>query len=642
MPVRPPSGLRRILGGVGRGARSVAYGAQDVLFLLARIPRALGRGFNGFWFGMSLRSRRRLVVAVLGAALATALLAFLVPRLPCQFPGGDVCAPDDDAEAVVPADALGYVHVTLDFDSSQYEEAAETLDVLPELTRQAVGRILVQVPGPEGDPADFERDIAPWLGGQAAVAIVPVGGGAEQVQLLQEGDVARAEEFAASLASGSPRVEDYRGIEVATDSRGLATASVQGFLAIGTEDGVHRVVDVATGAEDSRPLAEEVTAAELRDELPPDRFLEAYLSPDGIDTLIADPSADLASLEPFVDAAASEGAAASLGADDGSLELAIRSSLDPQRSRTNPGFFAAFPGFEPNLPERLARKTLAYVGIAEPGTTVRELLAQATAEAPTLAESLTEAAERLRDSDVEIEDELLPSLGGEAAFALQPGTGQAAEEEPEEATTAPAPVPEEIDEDEVPPPQGEPVPVLQFLAEGVDEARARRSLAQLQGPIADALDPETTLQAPVFDRREVEGIDMQVLRIAPTVNLAYAVAGEDLAVATQPQGVEEIVTGEGGLDGTVPYEHTTEDLPDEPSLLAYLDVAGLLELAEREGLAEDPAYALFAPEVRRFQAAALSVAAEPSAVATDLRIMVDQGDDEVAAEEDIPVAPSAD
>jgi len=608
-------------GGIARTLRSFGYAIQDFMSFIGRAPRALWSGIRGFWHGLSVRTRQRLLLAILGGAAAAVILAFAVPRLPCQFPGGEVCPPDDDSEVLIPADALGYVHLSLDPESSQYADVADALDALPQLTRQVVGRVLAQVPGPDGGPADFGRDIAPWLGDQAAVAIVPSGGGAEQVQLLQEGDPEGANEFATSLASGAPLAEDYRGIEVSTDSRGLATASVEGFLVIGTSEGVRRIVDVATGADDSRPLSEEETASELRGELPSNRFAEAYLSPDGIETLIADTEGQLSALEPFVDAAASEGAAASIGAgDEGSLEVAIRSSLDPERSETNPGFFAAFPPFEPQLPERLSRKTLAYVGMAEPGTTVRELLAQATAEAPALAEGITEAAERLRDlGDVELEDELLPSLGGEAAFALQPGSPGAPATEGEE--TAPS-VPEDLEQG-LPP--GEPaVPVLQFVAKGVDTDRARRTLAQLQGPIAEAFDPGASLQAPVFEHREFDGTDMQVLRVSPTVNLTYAIAGEDLAIATQPQGVEQVIAGDGGLDEQEAFEQATSDFDGDPSLLAFLDLAGLIDLAEREGLAEDPAYALFAAEIRRLQAAGLNVTSEPTSLESDLRVVIEQ------------------
>jgi Protein of unknown function (DUF3352) len=597
--------------------------AQHFLQTLGRAPGAIGSGAKGFWFGLSLRARQRLALAILGAVIAAVLLAFAVPRLPCQLPGGDICAPDDDAEQLVPADALAYAHLTLGAESEQFEDARETLDALPGITRQLVARLLAQVPGPGGEPADFDRDIAPWLGGQAAIAIVPGGGAAEQVQLLQEGDPEGAAEFAASLAAGTPATEEYRGVELAVDARGLATASVGGFLAIGTEEGVRRVLDVDTEAEGARPLSDDPVASELRDELPPERFVDVYVSPDGIESLIAAESSPLATLEPFVDAAASEGAAASLGAGEGSLELAIRSSLDPQRARSDPGFFAAFPPFDPELPERLAADALGYVGIGDPGTTVNELLAQATAEAPALAQGLTEAANRLRElGDVKVEEELLPALGGEGAFALQPGADRSSRPEPDQSPA----VPEGLPQGPAPIPE-EAVPVLQFLADGVDTERARQSLAQLRGSIAEALDPGESLQAPVFDSRTYEGVDLEVLRISPTVELTYAVAGESLAVATQPSGVEQVIDGEGGLDEADRYEDALEGFPEEPSLLAYLNLSGLIELGEREGLAEDPVYAVFAPEVRRLEAAGLAVEAESTTLATEARVVISQGGD---------------
>ena len=586
---------------------------------------------------MSIFTRRRFALAVLGAAAAAAFLAFAVPALPCQFPGGDACAPDDDSELIVPADALAYAHLTLDPETQQYEDARETVDALPQLSRQLVGRLLAQIPGPGGEAADFDRDIAPWLGGQAAVAIVPGGGAAEQVQLLEEGDPEAAGEFAASVASGTPAPEEYRGVEIAVDSRGLATASVGGFLVIGTDEGVRRIVDVETEAEGARPLADEPVAEELLDDLPAERFAELYVSPDGIESLIASQSGALSSLEPFVDSAASEGAAASLGAADGAIEVEIRSSLDPERAERNPGFFAAFPAFDAELPELLASDALGYVGIGDPGTSVGQLLAQATAEAPALAAGLSEAADRLRDlGGVQIEGELLPALGGEAAFALQPASEASPAPDPDRETTAPARVPEGLPQGPAPTLAEEsPVPILQFLADGVDAERARRTLAQLQGPIAEALATDS-LQAPVFDRRELDGVELQMLRISPTVNLTYAVAGDSLAVATQPEGVEQVVEGEGGLNETRAFEDATADFPEEPSLLAYLDLAGLVELGEREGLAEDPVYALFAPEIRRLEAAGLAVEAESTRLATEARLLIDQSGEDGGSDDEGP------
>jgi Protein of unknown function (DUF3352) len=611
--------------------RSVLNGLRNLGHGLALMPRAIGDGFSSFWTDLSPRTRRRLGLAVLGGAAAVLLLALAVPALPCQFPAGDVCPPDDDAEEIVPGDVLGYAHLSLDPDSDQYEAAAAIVDEVPRLARQGIARVVSQVPGPGGSRADFDRDIAPWFGGQAAVAIVPKGGGAEQVQLLEEGDSDRAAEFADSLSGGAPQTTEYRGIEVARDERGLATASVGGFLVIGTDAGVRRVIDVDTGAEGARPLADDELAADIRDDLPPERFADAYLSEDGIARLVADESGPLASLEPVIDAGSSRAAAISVGAGDDGVELAARSALDRERAEANPGFFAAFPRFEPELPDQLGAEALAYVGIAEPATTVRELLAQATGEAPALAEGFTSLTDRVRDlGRVNVEEELLPTLAGEAAFALQPGP----QEKPpaaEQTTTAPAPegLPEA--------PSGSvtrepPVPILQFLANGVDAARARNAIARLQGSIAKTLDPSTALQAPTFDRGDVDGIAVQTLSVSPTVNLTYAVAGTRLVVATQPDGVAEVIRGEGGLAGADAFERATEGLPDEVSLEAYLDLAGLVGLGEREGLAEDPAYAAFAPDIGRLESLGLAISAEPDSISTDARVVIAEGGSGAASE----------
>ena len=591
---------------------------------LARAPGAIADGCRTFWAGMSDQTRRHLGLALLGAVAAAILLALTVPVLPCQLPGGDVCPPEDDAEEIVPADVLGYAHLSLDPGSDQYEAVARIADDVPSLARQGIGRLLSQVPGPGGTPADFARDIAPWFGGQAAVAIVPEGGGAEQVQLLEEGDADKASEYADSLSAGASRSVEYRGVEVSTDERGLATASVGGFLVIGTEAGVRRVIDVETGAQGTRPLADDQLAEDVRDDLPPERFVEAYLSADGLARLVADEQGPLASLEPFVDAGSSRAAAMSVGAGDDGFEFAIRSSLDPERADANPGFFAAFPRFEPQLPDQLGEDALAYVGLAEPAATVRELLSQATAQAPALAQGFAALGDRLRDlGSVNVEGELLPALAGEAAFALQPGPDRGERAAGQGTTTAPVPAPEGIPGASAPPVAGEPpVPILQFLADGVDAEQAQQALARLQGPIAEALDPGTALQAPTFDRQEIDGIEVQTLRLSPTVDLTYALADTRLAVATQPEGVAQVIRGEGGLADSDGFERATEDFPDEVSLEAYLDLAGLVSLGEREGLAEDPAYAAFAQDISRLRALGLAISAEPDSIATDARLVI--------------------
>jgi hypothetical protein len=610
--------------------RSALYAVQDFFFAIGRAGRSAGRGARDSWMELSLQARQRVAIVLGGVIVVALLLVLAVPALPCQLPGGDACAPDDDSAQLVPVDALAYVHLSIDSDSDQYEELSGFIDEVPGLAQQAIGRALAQVPGPAGSPAAYDRQIAPWFGGQAAVAIVPRGGGAEQIQLLQEDDSAGAERYAASLAAGRARKDDYHGVEMTTDERGLSTASVGGFLVIGTADGVRQVIDAESGARGARSLGDDPVADQVRDDLPPERFAEAFISQDGIGKLIARQRGPLSSLEPFVDAGASRGAALSIGASEDGLEVAVRSALNPQRSKADPGFFAAFPRFEPTLVERLGADALGYVGIGDPGKTVRQLIAQAAAEAPGLAEAFKELADRLRElGKVNVEAQLLPALGGEAAFGLEPGPE--GNVPPEQTTTAPAPTPEGLEDAPIGVVPGEPpVPVLQFLADGVDSDKARGALASLQAPIAEALGTSASLQAPVFDRREIGGVDVQTLRVSPTVNLSYALSEDKLAIATQPSGVEEVITGEGGLSESDAFERATDEFPEEPSFLAYLHLEGLIRLGEREGLAEDPSYAAFAQEIRRLEALGVAVDAGAEAIDTDARLVLteDSGDGE--------------
>ena len=110
-----------------------------------------------------------------------------------------------------------------------------------------------------------------------------------------------------------------------------------------------------------------------------------------------------------------------LVAGDDGLDLDLRSELDPRRAKSHPGFFSAFPSFEPDLAGSLPPDSLGYVGIGDPGKTLRSLLKQAGAPEPGLAAAVGDLVERVRKlGEVDLEKDLLPSLGGEAAIALQP------------------------------------------------------------------------------------------------------------------------------------------------------------------------------------------------------------------------------
>ena len=603
-----------MLGGVGERLREARYLAGDALSAIARVPKALGRGAAAFWSSMPVIARRRLVAALGVVAAALLVAGFVVPNLPCAFPGGDRCPPDDDAIELIPSDALAYAHANLDPETEQYEAAAEVAQSTPLVSRQALGSLLPLVIGGGGLPSDFSREVSPWFGGELALALVGSRGRTQQVQLLEVDDAEGASAYADSIGAGEPTTSTYQDVEISEDERGLASAQVGGFLVLGSVGGVREIVDVSTGAEGAEALATDTIATDALDELPEHRIAEAYLSQDGLGSLAAAARSPLAPFEPFLDTGASQGAAAALSADSEGLSLATRSLLDAERSEARPGFFAAFESFEPELPADLAPDALAYLGFGEAKSTGEALLGQATARAPGIARGFADLVERLqRDAGVNLERDLLPALAGEAAFSVVP---RAEGEGGEPGASLPGQTPPETLA-----PGAAATPFLELLAADVDEERTRDALARLQGPLSRSVDPD--LGAPVFDQQKFGDVEAQVVRVSPNAQVTYALFDSKLAIASDPAGVRRAIENEGdGLEGSERYERAIGDLPDEPGLLAYLDVEELLRFGENSGLAEDTAYAAFAQDLRRLEAFAVAVGTEDGVLSADARLLI--------------------
>jgi hypothetical protein len=166
-------------------------------------------------------------------------------------------------------------------------------------------------------------------------------------------------------------------------------------------------------------------------------------------------------------------------------------------------------------------------------------------------------------------------------------------------------------------------PYLEFLGSDIDAERAGRALASLQAPIADALSP-TGGQAPTFSERKVGGVTSHSVRLSPTVNLTYAIVESVLVVATDPLAVERYVDGEGGLSEAESFSRATDGLTGPVSLLAYLNLSGLIALGEQAGLAQDPAYETFADEIHKLQALGLAVRRSDTELATDVNLIVSE------------------
>lgn len=597
-------------GGPGWIARALAAAGSA----LASVGALVGRAAAGagsvmqsawdyvlhFWLGLSVIARRR-IAALAGLALGVALVVLvLVPLAPCWVPGGDRCPPADDAVALVPESADGYLHVNLDPETDQVEDGSGIAERLPALTSQAGGILQLAT-----DRAiDYERDVAPWSGGELGFVLDSGLSEIERTLLLEVAGSEGANEFADNYLRGGVTETDLDGITLRTDARGTAAAIAGGFLIIGDEAAVRETVEVARDRAPS--IAEDPGYQAIEEELPDERIADAWLSPPLAMTLFSGREASLRPFDTFVNADATEGVAASLSLGPDDAMISVRSSQDPKAPVAERDFFTALPPFEPTLADSVGADALAYLGLGSPAESARALVERAAATAPDLFEGLKRFNRKLgRSGGIDLERDLLPSLQGEAALTVEPERGGGGDEQ----TPGVAPAPS--------------IPYLALIATGVDVEQATIDLAELQGPIAAAVDPGSG-QAPVFETSEIAGVEAQSLRLSPVVDLTYAGWDDEIVVGTSPDAVARARSDDDVLADSDTYRAAIDGLEESLSMLLYVNTRSLLDLGERLFLGVDPTYATLAPDLRTLEAGALGVTSTDTQLATDLRLIVGQ------------------
>lgn len=513
-----------------------------------------------------------------------ALIRFVsLPSLPCQLSLSDQCPPGDDAIAFVPAGAYAYAHLNLDRDSGQFERARELAGRFPHFGAIAQGTFGALGPGRE---IDLAIDVLPWLGDEVAAArLASEGGSPASLLILEIGAPAGARAFLSMVAGTEIDAEPHRGVEVVAYRRGLASAESDGFLLLGAGRAVRGAIDATVGEEDS--LADSEPAEQVRDPLPEDRLADVYVSAEGIGELLVDRGGLAGQLDTFTDFGASEGIAAALVAGEDGLQVDLTSRLDPDATEAAPSFFSAFPAFAPTLASEFAPETLALLAVGDPSRTIGLLLDQANAALPGITDAFDRFdAELSGDGGIGIERDLLPLLEGEAAIGVTPAR---------------------------------PVPYLTAVFDDVDEQRAREAVARLQGPLASAFDPIETGQAPTFSSARVGDVDLRSVRLGAGLQPSYAVFDGRLVIATDPRGVRQAIEGSGDLAASDGYREATEAAGEEVSALVFLNLAGLVKLAEPRGLAQ--IVSAFREDLARLRA--LGVTVDSSADRLDTSLSLD-------------------
>jgi len=505
-----------------------------------------------------LPGNRRLAVAAGVLVAAIVAMALLLVR-GC----GEEAAPVDTAARLVPQEALVYVHLSTDGDRGAVERARELAERFEAYEPQR-DRLLRRLSGADR-PVDFGRDVAPWLGDEAAFALLDSGqASAGSLVLLSVEDRAAAERFLAR----NPRegvVQEYKGVRTVRYGQ-LATAFVGRFLAIGQTQTVNGAID--RSLEFGESLDEQRVYRRAVDDLAPGRAGHAYATADGLRRLLVPQGDVLGTGAALFDQPALLGVALSVQPEEDGLRLVAHTALEPRLRR---GAAAPLRPFAPTLADDVPASALGYLGARGLSGAISRAFAAAVGSSGQqgIGQALADLRRRLqRAAGQSLERDLLRLLRGEVALVITRSAS---------------------------------VPSVSLIAPAEDEDRTAATLRRIEQPLAQALtvdDGAPTQQAP----RWVAERGARTLRLPDGAGVSYQVRDGKLVLSTSAEGLRAVLDAEEPLAESDAFETVLADLPEQVGSLGFLDFNQLLELGEQTGLNENQAYLAARDDLRRVRA----------------------------------------
>jgi hypothetical protein len=283
------------------------------------------------------------------------------------------------------------------------------------------------------DGTSFARDIEPWLGGEASVAVTGVtvggnagGGSAQYVAFVQSTDDSKLE---TALTRGGDTVKGaaYSGYDTFTTKDGKTFAGVHdgALLVSNSETALHEAIDVRGGKGDA--LSDSTTYKDALAALPDDNSAIGYV--DG---------AQLATLSQLATSQAS-----SRGVQAGGISPQALNQFSSQLKGVRALAFAATPEdqgvrfrmaellasdapatlkdieeFTPTLESSASGDSYVYLGFHDLGPMLAQALTSLGSSQADLQKSF---AELQTQTGISFEDDLVPLLSGEHAITVGPG-----------------------------------------------------------------------------------------------------------------------------------------------------------------------------------------------------------------------------
>ncbi len=472
------------------------------------------------------------VLAVAGAAVGAAIF----------FTSSKASDVNLTTASLVPADAGMYIALNTDLSSGQWVSSFKLVEKLG--AEDPEGELK---DGAEDAGFDWEDDIAPFLGGNAAVYVRSVdieSISAAGAVILRAKDPARVMEILEEQA-GAIDEGEYNGVEFTVLEMAGYAARIGDHVVIALDEAsIEAVIDVSQGTAPALSGVEDFK--KLRDELTGNFLAFVYVSANDLlgDFFLDDPVVKAALDDSGAGDLVLRPAAWVIGAKKGGFEFQAASigesgnvspMLQPRESRLAgmiPADSALF-----FTTTNIAQTWSAVV--AESRDAIDDAIRENT-DYRSLDDALRDAGEQIGLESIE---EVIALLTGETAVAAW---------FPEGATSSPEAV----------------------LVAEVDEARAR-----------DVLDRVLASKPGVrVEKRDVGGFEMTIGRDQEGEPLAFGLRDGRLVMGT-PAGVEAVLalgSGDPSLATLNRYRATVEQMPSALGTYAFVNLAAMLRAGEGE------------------------------------------------------------
>ena len=531
--------------------------------------------------------RIALLAGIVLIAVAAAVVAILITS--------SEAAPATGAASLVPSDALAYVHLSTDPTRpavKQAQKLAATLPDFPLFSGQVMRRLGALAAG--GSNVDFGRDIRPWLGNEAAIALRGgQTGPAGSLVVLDVRNPSKARAFIGGAGAASAGA--YRGTNLYRYRSGTELAFIRHYLVLGPPDSVQSAIDAAAGR--VQPLSASHAYQRAAADEPADRVLDAYAPPDGVRRLLAPRGGVIAAIGALLYQPALTAVTVSLSPASGGANVRVHSAFDPNVQATAS---VSRTQFTPTLDKEMpSGSTLLLDVTGLDRIAPRVLGAGATGGVfSSLGPLLTRLGAALQSEGVNVKS--IESLfDGETAVAIGPATKSRSN-----GSTG--------------------SPPLIIVTRTSDEGATKTKLANLEVPLSQLFPAPSSGsgQVPQFSDELIDGVTAHQLSLAPGLQLDYAVFRGLVVISTSLNGIGAVASHARALSDQPSYSAALASRPDRVSSLVFLDFSQLLSLAEQTGLFRGTIYRLLRPDLEKIRAVGLTSTREEADSTAELFLQI--------------------